>query len=97
MQLIQRNSGQNFSCKGIDREGRTENDHRKTMDMRLNTKIDRPIGIDGQELEDVDEFTYFVSKVTKESGASEVIKSRPQKATSAFLSLNQVWTSASSA
>ena len=75
----------------MDREGRTENDHQKTM--RLNTKINRPIRIDGQELEDVDEFTYYGSKVTKVGVASEVIKSRLQKAISAFLSLNQVWKS----
>ena len=65
----------------------------KTKSMRLNTKIDRPLRIDGQELEDVDQFTYLGSKVTKEGGASEDIKSRLQKARSAFLSLNQVWKS----
>ena len=65
----------------------------KTKSMRLNTKIDRPLRIDGKELEDVDQFTYLGSKVTKEGGASEDIKSRLQKARSAFLSLNQVWKS----
>ena len=68
----------------MSRESRTEN-HRMTMSMRFITKIDRPIGIDGQELEDVDKFTYFGSKVTK-----EVIKFSAQTATSAFLSLRSI-------
>ena len=63
----------------------------KTKSMRLNAKIERPIKIDGQELEEVEEFTYLGSKVTKEVGASEDIKARLQKARSAFLS--QVWKS----
>ena len=61
--------------------------------MRLNAKIERPIKIDGEELEEVDEFTYLGSKVTKEGGASEDIKARLQKARGAFLSLSQVWKS----
>ena len=48
----------------------------KTKNMRLNTRIVRPIRIDGQELEDVDEFTYLGSKVTKEGGTSEDIDCR---------------------
>ena len=59
--------------------------------MRLNPRIDRPIRIDGQQLEDVNEFTYLGSKVTREGGTSEDIKCRLQEARSAFLSLNQVW------
>ena len=31
----------------------------KTMKVRLNAKIDRPIMINGQELEEVDEFAYL--------------------------------------
>ena len=65
----------------------------KTKSMRLNAKIERPIKIDGQEREEVEEFTYLGSKVTKEGGASEDIKARLQKARGAFLSLSQVWKS----
>ena len=65
----------------------------KTKSMRLNAKIEREIKIDGQELEEVDQFTYLGSKVTNEGGASEDIKARLQKARGAFLSLSQVWKS----
>ena len=61
-----------------------------TNSMRLNANIERLIKIDGPELEEVDEFTYLGSKVTKEGGASEDIKARLQKARGAFLLLNQV-------
>ena len=44
-------------------------------------------------MEEVEEFTYLGSKVTKEDGASEDMKSRLQKANNTFLSLNQVWKS----
>ena len=56
--------------------------------MRLKAKIDRPMRIDGQQLEEVDEFMYLRSKVTKEGGASEDIKSKVQKTRSTFLSLS---------
>ena len=49
--------------------------------------------IDGKDLEDVPEFTYLGSKVTKKGGACDDIKSRLQKARNAFLPLNQVWRS----
>ena len=39
--------------------------------MRINTKLDRPIKIDGYQLEKVEEFTYLG---WKEGGASEDIK-----------------------
>ena len=61
----------------------------KTKTIRINAKIDRTIKIDGQ-LEEVEEFTYLGSKVTKEFGASEDVKSRFQNARNAFPSLNQV-------
>ena len=61
-----------------------------TNSMRLNANIERLIKIDGPELEEVDEFTYLGSKVTKEGGASKDIKARLQKARGAFLLLNQV-------
>ena len=47
--------------------------------MRLNTRIDRLIRIDGQELDDVDEFIYLGSKVTEEGITSEYSKSRLKK------------------
>ena len=65
----------------------------KTKTMRLNVKVDRPVKIDWKDLEDVAEFTYLGSKVTKEGGACDDIKSRLQKARNAFLALNEVWKS----
>ena len=49
----------------------------KIKSMRLNTKIDRPIRIDGQELEDVDEFTYLGSKYTKKDKTLSLDCRRP--------------------
>jgi hypothetical protein len=65
----------------------------KTNSMRINIRLDSQIRIDGLLLKEVNEFTYLGSKVTKESGASEKIKSRLQKTRNAFLSLSQVWKS----
>jgi putative ribosome biogenesis GTPase RsgA len=61
--------------------------------MRINTRLDRHVGIDGQQLKEVNEFTYLRSEVTKEGGASEEIKARLQKSRNAFLSQSQVWKS----
>ena len=49
--------------------------------------------IDWKHLDDVPEFTYLGSKVTKEGGACDDMKSRLQKARNAFFALNQVWKS----
>ena len=49
--------------------------------------------IDGKDLDDVPYFTYLGSKVTREGGACDDIKSGLQKARNAFLALNQVWKS----
>ena len=65
----------------------------KTKTMRMNVKVDRHVKNDGKDLEDVPDFTYLRSKVTRKGGACDDIKSRLQKARNAFLALNQVWKS----
>jgi hypothetical protein len=65
----------------------------KTKTMRMNTRIDTQVKIDGKEIEGANEFTYQGSKVNKESGASEDIKSSLQKARNAFIALHNVWKS----
>ena len=42
----------------------------KTKTMRMNVKVDRHVKIDGKDLEDVPDFTYLGSKVTREGGGS---------------------------
>jgi hypothetical protein len=44
--------------------------------MRINTRLDRQISIDGQQLEEVNEFMYLGFKETTEGGAREDIKGR---------------------
>ena len=48
----------------------------------MNVNIDKQVKIDGKELEDVAELTYLGSKVIKEGGAADDIKTRLQKAIS---------------
>ena len=61
--------------------------------MRMNVNVDRHVKMYGKDLEDVPDFTYLGSKVTREGGACDDIKSRLQKVRNAFLALNQVWKS----
>lgn len=49
--------------------------------------------IDNQVIEEVDEFCYLGSMITKDGGADVDVKNRIQKARQAFGSLNRVWSS----
>ena len=59
----------------------------------MNVKVDRNVTFHGKDLKDVPDFTYLGSKLTRERGACDDIKSRLQKARNAFLAMNQVWKS----
>ena len=67
--------------------------HKKTQVMRLNTNITTPLYIDNHQLEDVDDFTYLGSVVSKDNGAGKDIKARLGKARGTFARLQSVWKS----
>ena len=47
--------------------------------------------VDGEELEDIEEFTYLGAIVDKDGGGSKDIMHRLQKARGAFQRLRRVW------
>ena len=61
--------------------------------MRLNTKVATSLYIDNHPLEDVDDFTYLGSVVSKDNGAGKYIKARLGKARGVFARLQSVWKS----
>lgn len=63
----------------------------KTKSLRINTQNISAITLDGQSIEDVKQFTYLGSIVSKNGGADEDIKSRLGKARHAFVTLRPIW------
>ena len=59
----------------------------------MNNISEECIIISGEELEDVDKFTYLGSIVSKTGGTEEDISNRISKARYAFYLLNQIWRS----
>lgn len=56
-----------------------------TKTMRINARNQEKIKINGQDIEDVDEFTYLEAKVCKEGGGMKDLKKRLSKARGAFI------------
>ena len=65
----------------------------KTKIMRLNSKTQHSISINGTSLEDVDKFVYLGSEVGGYSGAESDISRRLCLARGAFVKLKPVWNS----
>ena len=63
----------------------------KTKLMKINTNNDTPILLEGESLEEVDEFIYLGSTVDKVGGADADIKNRIRKARASFQQLKNVW------
>jgi hypothetical protein len=63
----------------------------KTQVMRKNTRVGDPITINGQPLQDVDEFIYLGSKVTTDGDCAREINTRISKANQAFAMLKPIW------
>ena len=61
----------------------------KTKIMRINAGTDEPVKIEGEELEEVESFTYLGSVMDKSGGADADVKTRIGKARSAFNMLNK--------
>ena len=65
----------------------------KTKAMRINARNQEKITINGQDIEDVDEFVYLRAKVCKEGGGMNDLKNRLSKARGAFNKLKKIWNS----
>ena len=59
--------------------------------MRMNTRREDKVMIGREEVEDVEEFVYLGTTVTKEGGGTEDIKKRLSKARGAFFNLKKIW------
>ncbi|VDO50759.1 unnamed protein product [Schistosoma margrebowiei] len=64
----------------------------KSKVLRYNTACTNPITIDGEDLEDVKNFTYLGS-IIDEHGSDADVKARIGKARAAYLQLRNVWNS----
>ena len=65
----------------------------KTKIMRIGTKHDNGVLVVGGQIEEVDEFTYLGSIVSKKGGTDEDIQARIGKARQAFAMLRPIWRS----
>ena len=59
--------------------------------MRMNTRREDKVMTGREEVEDVEEFVYLGTTVTKEGGGTEDIKKRLSKARGAFFNLKKIW------
>lgn len=66
---------------------------RKTKIMRVATTNISPISIDGNAIEDVTQFIYLGSVISKDGGADADVTSRINKARHAYAALGRVWRS----
>ena len=61
--------------------------------MRANHAKKNSIHLKGEDIENVEQFTYLGSVVSRDGGTDREIKSRIGKATAAFKTLRPIWTS----
>ena len=64
----------------------------KTKHMRMNSKRNEPIKLQGENIEEV-EFTYLGSKMTADGSSEREICARLSKAGQAFATLRNIWKS----
>ena len=65
----------------------------KTKTLRINIDDDSPVRLDGEDIEDVNSFTYLGSIINKEGGTKEDVNNRLKKARAAFSMLSKIWRS----
>ena len=65
----------------------------KTEVMRMNNRQQDPLQLYGENIKEVDKFTYLGSVVSKDGGTDEDIKSRINKARYTFNTLRPIWKS----
>ena len=61
------------------------------MLMCINVIDERRFNMEGEDIEEVDKFTYLGSEVIKGGGTAEDIRKRCGKACAAYYKLNKVW------
>jgi hypothetical protein len=59
--------------------------------MRINAKNKNPIQIDGNIIENVENFTYVGSNVSIDGGAAKDVNLRIQKARDVFARMSNIW------
>ena len=65
----------------------------KTKHMRMNSRTNEPIKLQGQNIEEVEEFTYLGSMMTADGSCEREIHARLSKAGQAFATLRNMWKS----
>ena len=65
----------------------------KTKHMRMNSRTNEPIKLQGENIEKVEEFTYLGSKMTADGSSEREIRARLSKADQAFATLRNIWKS----
>ena len=65
---------------------------KKTKTMQL-TETPLPVELENENLEEVEEFTYLGSIMSKSNATAKDITNRLQKAKASFVQLNKVWRS----
>ena len=65
----------------------------KSKVTRINTTNENPITVGGEQLEEVDSFTYLGSVIDKEGGTDVDVGVRIGKARAAFNMLGNIWKS----
>ena len=65
----------------------------KTKQMRMNSRTNEPIKLQGENIEEVEEFTYLGSKMTADGSSERGICTRLSKADQAFATLRNIWKS----
>jgi hypothetical protein len=65
----------------------------KTQVLKINATQNEPLKIKGQNLEEVETFTYLGSKVNTRGGAEEDVKARICKARAVFGVISKIWKS----
>ena len=63
----------------------------KTKVMRINAKSQENVTVDGQDISEVDEFTYLGAIICKEGGGMKDMKIRISKARGTFSRLRKIW------
>ena len=64
---------------------------KKTKGMRMNARVQENIKLNGDEIEEVDDFTYLGSKMSNTGDGEVEIWARLAKASQAFASLRSIW------
>ena len=64
---------------------------KKTKGMRMNARVQENIKLNGDDIEEVDDFTYLGSKMSNTGDGEVEIRARLTKASQAFASLRSPW------